>query len=169
MVLIHRWIICTSHLPGKDVIFESINYIRHSVPESQFEGLISGPTLNFQLIKLSIQFSSVTQSCLTLWSHGLQHAGPPCPSPTPRVHPNSSPLSRWCHPTISSSVVPFSSCPQSCPASGSFEMSQLFASDGQSIGVSASTSFLSMNTQDWSPSGWTGWIQDTNDPLKGYN
>ena len=87
-----------------------------------------------------------------------QHARPPCPSPTPGVHPNPCPLSRWCHPTISSSVVPFSSCPQSFPASGSFPMSQLFASGGQNIGVSASTSVLPMNTQDWSPLGWTGGI-----------
>ena len=83
---------------------------------------------------------------------------PPCPSPTPRVHPNIRPLSRWCHPAISSSVVPFSSCPQSFPASGSFQMSELFTSGGQSIGVSASTSVLPMNTQDWCPLGWTGWI-----------
>ena len=90
--------------------------------------------------------------------HGLQHARPPCPSPTPRVYPNSCPLSRWCHPTISSSVVPFSSRLQSFPASESFPMSQLFASAGRSIGVSASTSILSMNTQDWPPLGWTGCI-----------
>ena len=87
-----------------------------------------------------------------------QHARPPCPSPTPGVHPNSCPLNHWCHPTISSSVVPFSSCPQYFPASGSFQMSQLFTSGGQSNGVSASTSALPMNTQDWSPLGWTGWI-----------
>ena len=90
--------------------------------------------------------------------HEPQHARPPCPSPTPRVHPNPCPLSRWCHSTISSSVIPFSSCPQSFPASGSFQMSQLFESSGQSIGVSASTSVLPMNTQDWSPLGWTSWI-----------
>ena len=94
----------------------------------------------------------------SLQPHGLQHARPPCPSPAPRVHPNPCPSSRWYHPTISSSVVPFSSCPQSFPASGSFQMSQLFASGGQSIGVSASTSVLPMNNQDWSPLGWTGWI-----------
>jgi len=88
----------------------------------------------------------------------MQHARPPCPSLTPRVHPNPCPLSRWCHPTISSSVVPFSSCPQSFPASGSFPMSQLFASGGQSIRVSALASVLPMNTQDWSPLEWTGWI-----------
>ena len=84
----------------------------------------------------------------------LQHARPPCPSPTPGVHPNPCPLSRWCHPTISCSVAHFSSCPQSFPASGSFQMSQLFTSGGQSIGVSASTSVLAVNTQDWSL-GWT--------------
>ena len=89
--------------------------------------------------------------------HELQHARPPCPSPTPRVHPNPCPSSWWCHPAISSSVVPFSSCLQSFP-SGSFQMSQLFTSGGQSIGVSASASVLPMNTQGWSPLGWTGWI-----------
>ena len=96
----------------------------------------------------SVQFSSVTQSCLTLRPHEPQHAKPPCPSPTPGIHPNPCLLSRWCHPTISSSVVPFSSCPESFPASGSFQMSQLFTSGSQRIGVSASTSVLSMNTQD---------------------
>ena len=105
----------------------------------------------------SYQFSSVQFSCSvvsnSLWPHGLQHARLPCPSPTPRVYPNSCPLSRWCHPTISSSVIPFSSCLQSFPASGSFQMSQLFSSGGQSIGVSASTSVLPMNIQDWSPLG----------------
>ena len=90
--------------------------------------------------------------------HGLQHASPLCPSPDPRVYSNSCPLSWWCHPTISSPVVPFSSHLQSFPASGSFPMSQLFASGGPSIGVSAPTSVLPMNTQDWSPLGWTGWI-----------
>ena len=90
--------------------------------------------------------------------HEPQHARPACPSPTPRVHPHPGPSSQWCHPTISSSVVPFSSCPQSFPASGYFKMSQLLASDGESIGVSASTSVPPMNTQDWSPLGWTGWI-----------
>ena len=106
-----------------------------------------------------VQFSSVTQSCLTLcnpmdWSM----PGLPCQSPTPRVYPNSCPLSQWCHLTISSSVVPFSSCLQSFPTSRSFQMSQLFALGGQNIGVSALTSVLPMNTQDWSPLGWTGWI-----------
>ena len=93
----------------------------------------------------------------SLWPHGLQRARPPCPSPTPGVHPNPCPLNRWCHPAISSSLVPFSSCPQSFPASGCFQMSQLFASGGQSIRVSASASVPPMNTQDWSL-GWTRWI-----------
>ena len=105
----------------------------------------------------SAQFSRSVMSD-TLRPHESQHARPPCPTPTPRVHPKSRPLSRWCHPTISSSVIPFSSCPQSLPASGSFPKSQLFASGGQSIGVSASASVLPMNTQDWFPLGWTGWI-----------
>ena len=94
----------------------------------------------------------------SLQPHELQHARPPYPSSTTGVYPNPSPLSRWCHPTISSSVVPFSFCPQSFPASGSFQMSQLFSWGGQSIGVSASASVLPMNTQDWSLLGWTGWI-----------
>ena len=105
----------------------------------------------------SVQFSCSVMSD-SLQPHELQHIRPPCPSPTPRAYPNICPSSRWCHPTISSSVVPFSSCPQSFPASGSFQMSQLFTSGSQSIGVSASTSVLPMNTQDWSPLGWTGWI-----------
>ena len=105
----------------------------------------------------SVQFSHSVMSN-SLRPHELQHARPPCPSPTPRVYPNPCPLSRWCHPTISSFVIPFPSCPQSFPASGSFQMSQLFASGGQSVGVSASTSVLPMNTQDWSPLGKTGWI-----------
>ena len=105
----------------------------------------------------SVQFShSVMSDCLR--PHELQHARPPCPSPTPRVYPNPCPLSQWCHPAISSSIIPFSSCPQSFPILGSFPMSQLFAWGGQSIGVSASTSVLSMKTQDWSLLGWTGWI-----------
>ena len=106
--------------------------------------------------------SSVQVSCSvvsnSLRPHEPQHSRPPCPSPTPGVRPNPCPLSRWCHPTVSSSVVPFSSCPQSFPASGSFQMSQLFASGGQSIEVSASTSVFPMNIQNWSPLGWTGWI-----------
>ena len=105
----------------------------------------------------SVQFSHLVVSS-SLWSHELQHARPPCPLRTPAVHPNPCPLCRWCHPTISSSAVPFSSCPQSFPASGSFPMSQFFASGGQSIEVSASTSVLLTNTHDWSPLRWTGWI-----------
>ena len=95
----------------------------------------------------------------SLQPHGLQHARPPCPSPTPGVYSNSCPLSRWCHPTISSSVIPFSSCLQYFPAaSGSFQMTQLFTSGGQNVGVSASTSVLPMNIQCWFPLGLTGWI-----------
>ena len=100
----------------------------------------------------------VTKSCLTLHPNTLQHARLPYPSPSPGVCSNSCPLSRCCHPTISSSVIPFSFCLQSFPESGSFPMSQLFASDGQSIRVSASASVLPMNTHDCSPLGWTGWI-----------
>ena len=100
-----------------------------------------------------------TQSWLTLCDpHGLQHARPPCPSPTPGAYSNSCPLSWWCHPTISSSVIPFSSWPQSFPASGSFPMSQFFTSGAQSIGASASASVLPTNSQDWFPSGWTGLV-----------
>ena len=106
----------------------------------------------------SVQFSSVAQLCPTLRPHELQHTRTPCPSPTPGVYLNSCPSSRWCHPAILSSVVPFSSCLQSLPESGSFPMSQLFSWGGQSIGVSASASVLPMNTQDWFPLGWTGWI-----------
>ena len=105
----------------------------------------------------SVQFSHSVVSD-SLRPHESQHARPPCPSPTPGVHPDSHPSSQWCHPAISSSVVPFSSCPQSLPASESFPMSQLFTSGGQSIGVSALASFLPKNTQDWSPFEWTGWI-----------
>ena len=94
----------------------------------------------------------------SLRPHKLQHARPPCPSPTPGIHLNPCPLSWWCHPTISSSVVPFSSCPQSFPASGAFQMSQLFAWGGQSTRVSASTLVLPKNTHEWSPLGWTGLI-----------
>ena len=105
----------------------------------------------------SFQFSRSVVSD-SLRPHESQHPRPPCPSPTPGVYSNPCPLSRWCHPAISSSVTPFSFCPQSLPASGYFPMSQLFAWGGQSTGVSASASVLPMNTQDWSPLGWTGWI-----------
>ena len=112
---------------------------------------------NKSLSPPSVQFSHSVVSD-SLRPHEPQHARPLCPSPTPGIHPNPCPLSRWCHPTISSSVVPCSFCPQSFPASGSFQMSQLFVSGGQSIGVSASESVLPMNNQDWSPLGCTGWI-----------
>ena len=105
----------------------------------------------------SVQFShSVVPN--SLWPHELQHTRPLCPSPTPEVYLNSCPLSRWCHPTVSSSVIPFSSHLQSFPASGSFPVSQFFTSGGQSIWVLASASVFPMNTQDWFPLGWTGWI-----------
>ena len=107
------------------------------------------------LFQFQFQFSHSVDS---LWPHELQNARPPCPSPTPGVHPNPCPLSQQCHPNISSSVVPFSSCPQSFPAPGAFQMSQLFTSGSQSIGVSASTSVLPKKIQDWFPLGWTGWI-----------
>ena len=126
------------------------------------------PILHFQKYSMTLNiwspkaFSSDQFSCSimssSLWPHGLQHARLPCPSPTPRAYSNSRPLNWWCHPTTSSSVIPFSSCFQSCWASGSFPMSQLFTSGGQSIGVSASASVFPMNIQDWFPLGLTGWI-----------
>ena len=116
----------------------------------------------FELLDNCTHLSSVQSSHTvvsdSLWPHELQHARPPCPSPSTRVYSNPCPLNWWCHPTISSSVFPFSYCPQSFPASGSSQMSQLFASGGKSIGVAASTSVLAMNNQDWSPLKWTGWI-----------
>ena len=112
---------------------------------------------SFGGVLYSVQFSPSVMSN-SLWPHESQHARPPCPSPAARVYPNPCPNPWWCHLTISSNVVPFSSCPQSFPASGSFQMSQLFKLSGQSIGVSASTSVLPMNTQNWPPLGWTGWI-----------
>ena len=115
--------------------------------------------INLLIIIYYAQFSSVTQSCPTFCNPtNCSTPGPPVHQLTPGVYSNSCPSSRWCHPTISSSVVPFSSCLQSFPASGSFPMSQFFAPAGQSIGVSASTSVFPMNIQDWSPLGWTGWI-----------
>ena len=109
------------------------------------------------LVISSVEFSHSVMSD-SLQPHESQHARPPSPSPTPRVYPNPCTLSQWGHPTISSSVVPFSSCPQSLPASGSFPTSQIFLLSGQSIVVSASASVLPMNTQDWSPLGWTDWV-----------
>ena len=124
---------------------------RWSIPKSDWLYFCS------QRWRSSIQFSRSGVSD-SLQPHELQHARSPCPKPTPGAYPNSCPLSRWCHPTISSSVVPIFSCPQSFPTSGSFQMSQLFASGGQSIGVSASTPVLPMNIQDWSPLELNGWI-----------
>ena len=113
--------------------------------------------MNECLLFSSVQFSRSVVSD-SLQPHEWQHATPPWPSPTPGVHSNSCPLSQWCHPAISSSVVTFSSCPQSLPASGSFPMTQIFVWGGQNTGVSALVSFLPKNTQDWSPLEWTGWI-----------
>ena len=132
----------------RNKVYQSGRAVR---PAGQLKGeltLSRGPSVQFSHSVVSDSFRP----------HGLQHSRPPCPSSTPRVYSNSCPLSRWCHPTISSSVVPFSSHLQSFPASGSFQMSQLFTSGGQSIGVSVSASVPPMNTQDWSPLGWTGWI-----------
>ena len=121
------------------------------------KGCILSPCLfNFYAEFSSVQFSHSVMSD-SLWPRESKHARPPCPSPTPRVYSNSCPLSQWCHPAISSSVVPFSSSPQFLPASGSFPKSQIFEWSGQSIGVSALASVLPMNTQDWSPSEWTCW------------
>ena len=135
----------------------------HIIVLLQFFNIFSFFPLNILFLKFVfilnylVQFSHSVVSD-SLWPRESQHARPPCPSPTPRVHSNSCPSSQWGHPAISSSVGPFSSCPQSLPASGSFPMSQLFAWGGQSTGVSASASVLPVNTQDWSPLGWTGWI-----------
>ena len=131
-------------------------YVNRELPDVQ-AGFRKGSGTRDQIANIrwiikkasSLQFSCSVMSD-SLWPHGLQHARPPCPSPTPRVYSNSCPLSHWCHPTLLSSVFPFSSHLQSFPTSGPFPMSQFFTSGGQSIGVSASTSVLSMNTQDWS-------------------
>ena len=127
----------------------------HDSENIKLQPTVSGIMKNHTFSSVQFSRSVVSNS---LWPHELQHTWPSCPSPTPGVHPKPCPLSQWCHPVTSSSVFPFSSCPQSLPASGSFPMSQLLASSGQSIGVSASTSVLPMGTQDWSPLGWTGWI-----------
>ena len=143
-----------SGFPGTWPFTDSL--VRSSYPShcKKTEGQRS---FNTKSTTTSVQFSrSVVSNSLR--PQGLQHAMPPCPSPTSGVYSNSSPWSQWCHPAISSSVVPFSSRLQSFPASGSFPMSQLLVSGGQSIGVSASTSVLPMNTQELSPLGWTGWI-----------
>ena len=129
---------------------------------SDYPGSNSASSAYQLLIPLVPQFPSVQFSCSvvsdSLWPHGLQHARPACPPPTPGASSNSYPLSWWCCPTVSSSIVPFTSCLQSFPASGYFLMSQFFTSGGQSIGVSASASVIPMNIQDWSPLGWTDWI-----------
>ena len=134
------------------------NYKLHVGRNFVFLVTVISPKHKKMLGIFSVQFSSVTQSCPTLQPHESQHTRPPCPSPTPGIHSNSCPSSPWCHPTTSSSVIPFSSCPQSLSASESFPMSQPFTWGGQSIGVSALASVLPKNTQDWSPLEWTGWI-----------
>ena len=144
-----KWISCRQHVYGSSFIINSGSLFL-------LVGIFN--PLKFKVIVdiyVPIQFSSLVVSD-SLQPHGLQHTRPACPPPTPRVYSNLCPLSWWCHPTISSSVDPFSSHLQSCPASGSFPVSQFFTSEGQSIGVSASV--LPMNIQDWFPSGWTSWI-----------
>ena len=140
--------------------------IRRNLGKLLANTVMTGRNLKFLLRKkmlfsgknlwYSVKFSHLVMPN-SLLPHERQHTRPPCLSPTPGVYPNSCPLSWWCHPTTSSSVIPFTSCLQSFPASGTFQMSQLFISSGQSIGVSASASVLPMNTQDWSL-GWSGWI-----------
>ena len=137
--LIHTWVFPVFYCYNNVITKHLVHVYRHSFSS------------------ISVQFSRSVMSD-SLWPHESQHARPPCPSPIPRVHPNSCPSSRWCHPDISSSVVPFSSCPQSLPASQSFPISQLFEWGGQSTGVSALAWVLPKNTQDWSPLEWTGWI-----------
>ena len=148
-------------LYSKSVTFsKSRTFILSSHPEltgfSRANSLKTKFTRNQPMLFSSVQFSCSVVSD-SLRPRELQHSRSPCPSPTPGVYPDSCPLSRWCYLTISCSVIPFFSHSQSFPASGSFQMSQIFASGGQSIGVSPSTSVLPMNTQDWSPIGWTGW------------
>ena len=136
-------------------------HLQYSGLENSMDYLVHGVTKS-QTQLSNFPFSSVPSSCSvvsnSVWPHRLPHARPPCPSPIPRAYSNSRPSSQWCHPTISSSVVPSSSCLQSFPASGSSQMSQFFTSAGQSIGVSASASVFLMNIQDWFPLGWAGWI-----------
>ena len=137
----------------------SNHYFANKGLSSQGYGFSSGHVWMWEL-DVKVELNQFSQSVVSdsLQPHELQHTRPPCSSPTPWVHPNSFPLNRWCHPTISSSVIPVSSCLPSFPASGSFPMSQLFTSCGQTMGVSASTPVLPMNTQDWCPLGLTGWI-----------
>ena len=129
--------------------------VNHSMVFSIFTDTCNYHHNQFSSSPKAVSCCSVTQSCLTLQPHGLQPASLPCPSPSPRACSNSCPLGQWCHPTILSSVIPFSSCLQSFPASGSFSMSWLFSSGDQSIGASASASVLPMNIQDWFPLGWS--------------
>ena len=139
-------------------LFYSSILIKHSTKQQKFK-ITTWTAVRTNTNTLSVQFStchSVVSN--SLWPHESQHTRPPCPSPPPWVYSNSWPLSRWYHPPISSSVIPFSTRLQSLPASGYFQMSPFFTSGGQSIGVSASTSLLPMNIQDWFPLGWTGWI-----------
>ena len=152
--------ICENPIPCKVTFWEPS--IRLQLTDSRgtqwFHNRIFEKTaFNIYIIDPSVQFSRSVVSD-SLWPHESQHARPPCPSPTPGVYSNSCPLCQWCQITLSSSVIPFSSCRQSFPASKSFQMSQLFASGGQHIGVLASTSVLPLNIQDWSPLGWTGWV-----------
>ena len=156
MARVNIYILGISELKWTGEFNSDEHYIYYCGPESlrRYEVVL----LVNKRVQNAVQFSSVAQSCPILQPHGLQHTRPPCLSPTPGVYSNSCPLSRWCHPTISSSVIPFSSPLQSFPASGSFPTSQFFTYGGQSIGVSASASVLPMNIQDWFPLGWTGWI-----------
>ena len=150
MVSVAKWFPKSKDEIQVDQICELLNYVPKLIVHSQSVQISS-----VQFSPVQFSHSVVSDS---LRRHESQHARPPCPSPSPRVHSDSRPPSHWCHPAISSSVVPFSFCPQSFPALGCFPMSQFFPSGGQSIGVSASTSVLPMNTQDWSPLGGTGWI-----------
>ena len=136
---------------------ETQNYLERRISYKPGEG---GKNKHGEKLLERIRSDQISRSVVSdsLQPHESQHARPPCPSPTPGVHSGSHPSSQWCHPAISSSVVPFSSCPQSLPASESFPMSQLFARGDQSIGVSALASLLPKNTQDWTPLEWTGWI-----------
>ena len=162
----------TKHSLSLAIVSFSLNTLTHSYSDSRCVPLAVSARLIqtvFQSVAFpflythplwapsSVQFSRSVMSD-SLCPHEPQHARPPCPSPTPRVYSNSCPSSWWCHPAISSSIISFSSCPQPLPASGSFPVSQLFVCGGQSIGVSALASVFPMNTQDWSPLGWTGSI-----------
>ena len=138
-------------------VWPNFNWLK-SVPYIPWPFSFARYSISQSLLQFSsVQFShSVVSNSLR--PHESQHARPPCPSPTPEVQPDSRPSSQWCHPAISSSVIPFYSCPQSFPASESFPMSQLFAWGGQSTGLSALASFLPKKSQGWSPSEWTGWL-----------